>query len=241
MPAFLTRILGSSTAGLLRKMKTLPWSEAERVARMLASLGNWPRVYGLIRNVWDTPLLRERIYGPRLLDSHIPDAFSWLEEAWPETPDPVTASAEFEWRHKLVNDLLWQEDRCSMAVGLEVRVPFVDERLRQCVSRIPRRELMPGGRAKAYMKAIARNVLPEEILQRRKSGFQVDAPDFFCAQLMPMAHTLLSEERLKHHGLFNPEFVRQVMAAKPRKALRWHYFMLYLMLMTHLWLDEFES
>ena len=59
------------------------WSEPERAARMSGSLGDWPRVYGLLRNVWDDPAMRRRLYGPRLLDAELPNAFDCLAELWP--------------------------------------------------------------------------------------------------------------------------------------------------------------
>jgi asparagine synthase (glutamine-hydrolysing) len=79
--------------------------------------------------VWDSPNLRRRIYGPRMLDSQLPNAFTILEELWPDENDPVMAMAQFELKNKMVNDLLWQEDRVSMEEGLEARVPFVDKSL----------------------------------------------------------------------------------------------------------------
>ena len=42
-------------------------------------------------------------------------------------------------------------------------------------------------------------------------------------------------------AVFNPEFVRRIDALPARKHFRWHFFMLYLMLMTHLWLEVFET
>lgn len=239
-PRWLNQVLGETAANVLRRATALPWTEAERALRMLAALGAWPRVYGLLRNLWDTPQLRRLIYGPRLLEADLPDPWQTLAAAWPNEPDPVTAAARFEWREKMVNDLLWQEDRVSMARGLEVRVPFVDQPLAGAVGQLSRAALMPGGRPKGLMRNLLQPVLPALIMQRPKSGFQVNAPAFFHQQLMPLASEWLSDARLRDTGLFNPVFVRRVLACRANKAARWHYFMLYLMLMSQLWLEEFE-
>lgn len=241
LPDFATNTVGTLGAGLATLLPGPMWSEGERALRMFAALGNWPRVYGLLRNVWDSPKLRRMIYGPRMLDARLPDAFTTLEMLWPNNTDPVSAMATFEWRQKLVNDLLWQEDRVSMAEGLEVRVPFVDTVLAAEIRSLNRHRLMPNGRPKGYLRDIAREILPKEIIDRRKSGFQVDAPAFVTKYLFGPYRALLDEDKTRAIGLFNPEFIKQIKKYGARKCLRWHYFMLYLIIMTHLWIEIFEQ
>ncbi|HHM04948.1 MAG TPA: asparagine synthase (glutamine-hydrolyzing) [Gammaproteobacteria bacterium] len=241
LPGALARMAGRSAAPLLARLGSLPWGEPERALRMLGHHGDWPWVYGLLRNVWDSPRLRRDLYGPRMLDASPDGAFDVLREAWPCHRDPLVAMNQFEWRNKLVNDLLWQEDRAAMAWGLEVRVPFVDADLHAAVQHLGRRTLMPGGQLKGYMKNSLRHELPGALFARPKSGFQLHAPRFFNQHLRPLAREYLSERRLTETGLFNPEFVRQVLRRPPRTGLRWHYFILYLMLMTELCVDIFEK
>lgn len=240
-PHSLCNPAGGIAANIMKLLSKPIWSEPERAFRMLQSLGNWPRVYGLLRNVWDTPKLREQIYGPAMLDTALPNAFDTLESQWPSESDPVTAMAKFEWRNKMVNDLLWQEDRCSMAVGLESRTPFVDIEFAAHVQALSRQTLMPNNRPKGYMKEVISQLLPTEILERPKSGFQVSSPDFYHQHLKSLGKRLLSEENVLKHGIFNPVFIRNVLSQPPQKRLRWHYFMLYFMLMTHLWIEIFKA
>ncbi len=240
-PAWLSESLGSIGAKMFSGLQRLPWSESERALNMLQALGNWPKVYGLLRNVWDSPALRHRIYGPRMLDCKLPGAYQTIEKLWPENSNPVEAMASFEWRHKMVNDLLWQEDRVSMAEGLEVRVPFVDRVLAGRVGFLGLEGLMPRGTPKAFLRKILAEILPDEVLCRPKSGFQVDAARFFNRHLSTLSERLLSDERIAEYGLFNPKFVQEVRRYPEGKRYRWHYFLLYLMLMTHLWVDIFET
>ncbi|MCP5159881.1 MAG: asparagine synthase (glutamine-hydrolyzing) [Gammaproteobacteria bacterium] len=217
------------------------WTERRRAVEMLAALPDWGQVYGILRNVWDSPGLRRLIYGERMLDAALPDAFAWLNERFPVEPDAATAMAHFELNHKLVNDLLWQEDRVSMRVGLEVRVPFLDRELMRCVQQWPRQALMPSGRKKHLLKQYARAELPDFILRRPKSGFQLNIVAAAMGELKPVFDEYLSEERLRHHQLFNPDFVRGVRAQPARKGLRWHYFLLYLMAQCHLLREVFNA
>ncbi len=241
LPSALSAGAGSLLSKLLGSMSAAPWSEHERAALMLQSLGNWPRVYGLLRNVWDSPSLKQQIYGPRMLDAELPDAFGYVDDQWPQEADPVMAMAMYEKREKMVNDMLWQEDRLSMAHGLEVRVPFVDKELFAHTGKLDRDTLMPSGQLKGHMRQAVAPLLSQEILQRPKSGFQVDAATFYKEHLQQMAKEYLSPERLRDAGLFNPEFVSNIERLPAKTAYRWHFFVLYMMLMTHLWMDVFET
>jgi asparagine synthase (glutamine-hydrolysing) len=240
-PRILCKQIGIAGVTALHALSGIRWSESERALVMLSQLGNWPRVYGVLRNLWDAPALRAWIYGPRMLDASLPDAFETIEDNWPQQRDPVAAMAEFEWRHKVVNDLLWHEDRLSMAEGLEVRVPFVDVQLAQHAKRIDRQTLMPHGRPKGYLRGVLRSILPDEILARPKSGFQVNAPEFFHRHLRCWEDQFLSEDYIRNAGLFNPAFVRTILRYGSHKRTRWHYFMLYLILGAHLWVELFEK
>ena len=240
LPAILRRLAAASALPLARA-RAVPFSEPERALKALHAAGDWPRVYALLRNVWDGEFARERIYGPRMLAAELPDALESLRALWPGGPDPLRAGAAFEWRHKMVNDLLWQEDRMSMAHGLEVRVPFVDPIFAGQVQRLDESELMPGGELKGLLKKLLRPLLPAQVLARPKSGFQVEAGRFVGESLSAWVARLLSPQRVEQHALFNVDFVRSVLAAPRTRAWRWHWFMLYLMLGAHLWLELFEN
>jgi asparagine synthase (glutamine-hydrolysing) len=64
-------------------------------------------------------------------------------------------------------------DRSTMAHGVEVRVPFLDHDLIDFIVRLPADRVTPGGRTKWLLKAALRGTLPDEILDRPKSGFNV--------------------------------------------------------------------
>ncbi|MGN7613173.1 asparagine synthase (glutamine-hydrolyzing) [Magnetococcales bacterium HHB-1] len=237
----LTKISGQIGASILGSIKTTRLEEYQRGLTMLSQLGN-PKAYGILRNLWDDPKQRSRLYGPRLLDHTLPNAFDWLEDHWSHKQDNFFDQAvAFENRHKLVNDFLWQEDRMSMAEGVEVRTPFLDEQLNAVMQSLSWNERMPQGQAKGLMRQLIQPWLNEEILNRPKSGFQVDAAMFFERFLKPMIPEYLSQERLEKDGLFNPLFIQDILKQKPNKKLRWHYFIIYLMLGTTMWLEQFEA
>lgn len=72
---------------------------------------------------------------------------------------------------RMVQSLLDRKDRMSMAVGLEVRVPFCDHRLVQYVFNTPWSLKTYDGREKSILRGATYDVLPESVADRKKSGY----------------------------------------------------------------------
>ncbi|MCS7458764.1 asparagine synthase (glutamine-hydrolyzing) [Paenibacillus doosanensis] len=78
--------------------------------------------------------------------------------------------------------LLDRKDRMSMAVGLEVRVPFCDHRLVEYVWNIPWEIKTSGDREKGILRRALRGVLPEDVLTRKKSPYpKTHNPNYLAA------------------------------------------------------------
>jgi asparagine synthase (glutamine-hydrolysing) len=71
--------------------------------------------------------------------------------------------------------LLDRKDRMSMAAGLEVRVPFTDHRLVEYLYNVPWALKNSGGVEKGLLRKAVEDLLPPEIVHRRKSAFPVSA------------------------------------------------------------------
>lgn len=67
--------------------------------------------------------------------------------------------------------LLDRKDRMSMGASLEVRVPFADHRLVEYVWNIPWEMKMYGNREKGILRKALEEILPEEVLYRKKSPY----------------------------------------------------------------------
>ena len=94
---------------------------------------------------------------------------------------------------RFVRILLDRNDRMSMAVGLEVRVPFCDHRLVEYVYNTPWSMKSYDGREKSLLRGAVRDVLPESVLQRVKSRYPSTADPQYGAQIQAQARELLAE------------------------------------------------
>ncbi|NQT93584.1 MAG: asparagine synthetase B, partial [Lentisphaerae bacterium] len=146
--------------------------------------------------------------------------------------------AEFE--TKMVNDFLVNEDRITSAHGVEGRVPFLDRDLVETAFRIPARWKMRGVETKALWKDSVGGQLPERIVRKKKQGFTFSSYHQWLKDLRSSVETELTEEWCRDTGIFNYEFIRRILDASPHPNLRWHYFMVWMMLGVKVWMDVFD-
>jgi len=94
-------------------------------------------------------------------------------------------------------------DRMSMAHGLEVRAPFCDYRLVEYVTALPHHYRIKGRRSKRILKDVARELIPHEIVERKKVGFDSPIGQWFKGELRGFLHTFLSSEHIARTGLLD--------------------------------------
>ena len=85
--------------------------------------------------------------------------------------DPLDTLLYIDSKTYLPGDILTKVDRMSMAVRLEARVPLLDHKLIEFVTRIPASLKMRGAETKHVFKRAVRGLVPDEILDRPKQGF----------------------------------------------------------------------
>lgn len=101
-------------------------------------------------------------------------------------------------------------DRQSMAANMEVRAPFLNRDLVDLSARIPTSLKIKGLKRKYILKKAAEQVLPRDIVWRKKAGFSAPVRSWLRGALRPMVEDLLSESTIKSRGLFEPAAVRRI-------------------------------
>ena len=113
---------------------------------------------------------------------------------------------------QLADDLLLLTDKMSMATSLECRVPLLDHELVELAAAIPEPIKVRGGRLKHVLKQALADLLPQDILERKKRGFGTPMGAWLRTELAPLREPLVSEASLRRRGLFEPDAVRQLIA-----------------------------
>jgi asparagine synthase (glutamine-hydrolysing) len=106
--------------------------------------------------------------------------------------------------HHLIAD---HGDRMTMANSIEARYPFLDIGLIELCTQIPPDLKLNGLSEKYILKKAAEDLIPREIVEREKFGFVAPGSPALLKQKIDWVYDLLSYERIKRQGYFNPDTV----------------------------------
>lgn len=151
--------------------------------------------------------------------------------------DPITAAMHLDLETSLPESLLLLTDKMSMAASLEARVPFLDHELVEAAAMVPTDWKVRGTRLRYVQKESMRNLLPNRVLDKRKRGFGFPIGSWFRRDLRSLLNDLLSADRLRRQGLFDPSTVQGLMAAHAEHRHD-HSDVLLALLTFQLWLDR---
>ncbi|OYD06279.1 asparagine synthase (glutamine-hydrolyzing) [Paludifilum halophilum] len=168
-----------------------PWFHREEMVN--ADTFPWAR-YTAERVRFLSPEVREKI---RPLD-YVGDRYSQALAEVPRLPgeDPDQARIREIFYLNLTRwmpTLLDRKDRMSMAVGLEVRVPFCDHRLVEYVWNIPWSMKRLNGREKGLLREAMKGILPPDVLKRKKSPYPKTHNPAYLREVRDRAMKILDE------------------------------------------------
>lgn len=128
------------------------------------------------------------------------------EEARNRSPkgDYIQEMAFYELAHRLPELLLMRVDKMTMAHSLEARVPFLDHRLVEFSMTIPWQQKLPEGNAtKVLLKKAVEDILPHDIIYRKKQGFAAPVSEWFRTHWYEYARHEILQSPLMKTGIFS--------------------------------------
>ncbi|MEN9642853.1 MAG: asparagine synthase [Planctomycetota bacterium] len=190
---------------------------SRRLAKLFrgASLTGDPRIANYFAWARNNDLLA--LYSPEMLEAvGGVDALAPMTEfiaPLPRSVVPIDRMLALDQRFFLADHNLTYTDKMSMAVGVEVRVPFLDLELVDFAARIPARFKQRGAVGKWAFKRSMEPYLPKDVIYRPKSGFTAPLRRWMHAEFRPMIGDLLSAESLRRRGIFDPSAVLALVEA----------------------------
>ncbi|WP_265447664.1 asparagine synthase (glutamine-hydrolyzing) [Flexivirga meconopsidis] len=169
--------------------------------------------------------LRSDLHGSLRLADYQRDSFAEASaqvEHLPGESELERAMRRMSYVHltRFVRILLDRKDRASMAVGLEVRVPFCDHRLVEYVYNAPWAMKNFDGREKSLLRAAAKDVLPRSVVDRVKSPYPSTQDLGYVSRLQQQAADVLADAAHDVFALVDRDWLTEQIALEPAHAER---------------------
>lgn len=189
-------------------------------------------------------LHRERnLFSADFLETarRLPDPLQQFRQYYEQAPakDVLGRLMFLDVKTYLTADILAKVDRMSMATSLEVRVPMLDHEFVEWVAALPVEWKLRAGTRKYILKKLAERLgVPQELLHRRKQGFQLPLVEWMRSEMKDQFLRVLLEPKTLQRGYFKPDAVRMLVDEHVR-GRRNRSGMLWRMLALELWHRNF--
>ena len=134
---------------------------------------------------------------------------------------------------QLPDAYLTKVDVASMAASLEVRAPFLDQRVIEQAWVLPDPMKLHWGRRKWLLKRLAARWMPPEVVYRPKMGFAMPLVHWWCGALGDYLERLMTDSVAESEGWIRAEPIRRMLLAHRRGEN--HHTRLWLVLWLELW------
>ena len=138
----------------------------------------------------------------------------------------------------ITDDPVKRVDNMTMAWGLEARVPFLDHELVELAARMPP-ELKLASGGKHILKRIARGLVPDAVIDRKKGYFPMPALKYVRGEFLDFMADILNSQACRNRGLYQRAYVEKLLAAPEQHHTRiqgsklWHLALLEFWLQMH--------
>lgn len=134
---------------------------------------------------------------------------TWLQAL--NNYESINSMLHMDAKFVLPNDMLKKVDLMSMANSLEVRVPFLDHELVDFVFSLPEDMKINRSLRKRILQDTYRNILPDQLYNRPKKGFEIPLLDWLKTSLRSeLDEYLFDKERIIEQDIFNWGEVEQL-------------------------------
>ncbi|HEV7883180.1 MAG TPA: N-acetylglutaminylglutamine amidotransferase, partial [Solirubrobacteraceae bacterium] len=181
--------------------------------------------------------ITDTLKSPYVLDWDPSRAFLDAHFSRPGAGGPLDHALRLDTEVMLVDDPVKRVDNMTMAWGLEARTPFLDHELVELAAACPP-ELKLAGGGKGILKAAARGVVPDMVIDRPKGYFPVPALSSLEGATLALVREALDAPSARARGLFRRDRVEQLLAAPNDHVTTLGASKLWQLALLELWLNR---
>jgi asparagine synthase (glutamine-hydrolysing) len=128
-----------------------------------------------------------------------------------KSDDYLTKIQYLDTKTYLAEDILTKVDRASMLCSLETRAPLLDHEVVELAARMPSSMKIHGNETKHILKRAMKDILPNEIIFRKKMGFGVPLTHWFKKDLSEYAGDILLSHEARQRNIFDSKHVQALL------------------------------
>jgi asparagine synthase (glutamine-hydrolysing) len=117
-------------------------------------------------------------------------------------------------------------------------VPFLNHSLAEYVAEIPHELKLRRLKSKFLLKKAMEGVVPPEIVNRPKKGFNAPVGYWINGSLKDLVRDQLAGDKLKREGFFEPSYVQNLLR-EHTEGVRDHRKLLWTLLVFELWQEKY--
>jgi asparagine synthase (glutamine-hydrolysing) len=187
---------------------------------------------------WGGVVVYDETFKPRVLSNQVRERLnglsslrvveSYLKHIEQERPDAdfLARMTYLELKLRLPELLLMRVDKITMATSVEARVPFLDHHLVEYAVGLSRASKVEGGSGKHILKRALEEVLPRDLLYKRKRGFGAPVREWFRESLGGWFDEHLINSTMRRRDLLDYGFVTRMLEEHRQRTRDWGF---------HLW------
>lgn len=199
LPGFVQRLVQGAGNVIDPLGRAIHWLDGDMLAR-----------YGRVRMLYDetaklsmyTPAAAAAVAAPE------PSLQYLARYLHPTEEGSGVQLTRLELKNYMAHTLLRDTDAMSMAHSLEVRVPLIDHKLVEFAVSIPMHMKLKNGRGKHIFTKALEDVLPAQVLDRPKQGFEMPVAAWLRNELQDVMEDVFSVDSLNKRNIFKPEVAR---------------------------------
>ncbi|MFQ5649579.1 MAG: asparagine synthase (glutamine-hydrolyzing) [bacterium] len=203
LPPFVRSTIAGSVQRLPQRVRSL--DTLQKFNRFLGDYGSFVNKYARIRmELYEEE--KRRVYtedfASRLNGAN---TFAIYEDYCGKVPaevEPINKVSYLDLKTHLGDILMRDVDAMSMTFALETRVPLIDHKLVEYASGIPAHLKLKHGTTKYIFVESVRGLLPTEVVERKKLGFNFPFAIWLRKELYPLVEFVLSREVVEARGMF---------------------------------------
>lgn len=170
----------------------------------------------------------DEVYSPLI------EKFVLADPSW----EPLAQQSWVDIQVYLPEDILAKVDITSMDNSLEVRVPFLDFNMVELALSFPDKFRINGSERKYILKKAFEDILPKDILTRKKEGFSIPLKNWIKNELKSAMMDILDPREIREQGFFNWNYIQKLIE-QHHQGIQNHAHKLWCLMVFQMWHRKF--